>query len=93
MGYPFLGFSVCGAMPAALHSPVYLQLRKLLVEARERAQLTQAEVAERLHRAQSFVSKYELGDRRLDIVEFLTICDCLGVDAAGVIRQLQDGKR
>jgi transcriptional regulator with XRE-family HTH domain len=80
-------------MPAPLNSPVYAQLRALLVQAREDAGLTQAEVAKRLRRVQSFVSKYELGERRLDVVDFIAVCDCLGVDPADVLRQAHRGKR
>ncbi|WP_325376188.1 helix-turn-helix transcriptional regulator [Dokdonella sp.] len=80
-------------MPAPLNSPVYAQLRALLIEAREEAGLTQAEVAKRLRRVQSFVSKYELGERRLDVVDFIAVCDCLGVDPADLLRQVRRSKR
>lgn len=80
-------------MPAPLNSPIYAQLRGLLIEAREQAGLTQVEVAQRLRRVQSFVSKYELGERRLDIVDFLAVCDCLGADPAELLAKVQQGKR
>lgn len=80
-------------MPTPLNSPVYARLRALLIEAREQAGLTQAEVAQRLHRVQSFVSKYELGERRLDVVDFMAVCDCLGIDPADLLRQVRGGKR
>lgn len=80
-------------MPAPLNSPVYARLRALLIEAREEAGLTQAEVAQRLRRVQSFVSKYELGERRLDVVDFIAVCDCLGVDPADLLRQVRRVKR
>ncbi|HUD42498.1 MAG TPA: helix-turn-helix transcriptional regulator [Dokdonella sp.] len=76
-----------------MNSPVYAQLRALLIEAREEAGLTQAEVAKRLRRVQSFVSKYELGERRLDVVDFIAVCDCLGVDPADLLRQVRRSKR
>lgn len=75
-------------MARTLTSPEYQRLRDLLIEARERAGLTQAEVATRLKRAQSFVSKYEQGERRLDVVEFLHVCNCLGIDAAALLGQV-----
>ena len=74
-------------MPAPLNSPTYTRLRALLIEARERANLTQAEVAQRLRRVQSFVSKYEQGERRLDVVDFIAVCECLAVDPADMLRQ------
>lgn len=79
-------------MPTPLNSPIYAQLRALLIEAREEAGLTQAEVAKRLRRVQSFVSKYELGERRLDVVDFIAVCDCLGVDPADLLRLVRRGK-
>ena len=52
-------------------APTYDRLRDLLIEAREAAGLTQADVAKRLARPQSYVSKVEQGERRLDAVEFM----------------------
>jgi transcriptional regulator with XRE-family HTH domain len=59
-----------------------------LVEARGKAGLTQGELAARLDRTQSFVSKYERGERRLDVVEFLEIARAIGLDPFQVIRDL-----
>jgi transcriptional regulator with XRE-family HTH domain len=54
----------------------------MLAIARERQGLTQAELASRLGKPQSFVSKYESGERRLDVMEFVFVCDALGVEAS-----------
>jgi transcriptional regulator with XRE-family HTH domain len=51
-----------------------------LIAARKRARITQAELADRLGRPQSFVAKYEGGERRFDVAEFLSIARELGVD-------------
>lgn len=67
----------------------FLKLQSLLIEARKEAGLTQAGLADRLDRPQSFVSKYERGERRLDIVEFLEVADALGIDAAKLIQELR----
>lgn len=80
-------------MPAPINNAVYTRLRALLVEAREQANLTQAEVARRLKRAQSFVSKYELGERRLDVVDYIAVCDSLGVDPADLLRRVRETVR
>ncbi len=61
----------------------YERLCELLVEARQKAGLTQAQLARRLNRPQSFVSKYERGERRLDVVEFLEVLETLGADVNG----------
>lgn len=43
------------------------------------ARLTQVQLAERLGQPQSFVSKYELGERRLDLIQLRQICEAVGV--------------
>ncbi|HEV2136503.1 MAG TPA: helix-turn-helix domain-containing protein [Terracidiphilus sp.] len=58
----------------------YKQFEQSLVHARQGKNLTQAELAERLGKPQSFVSKYESGERRLDVVEFLEVCGAIGAD-------------
>ncbi len=60
-------------MGKSIHSLEYHKLRERLIAARKKARLTQADVAERLGRPQSFVAKYEGGERRLDVVEFVEI--------------------
>jgi transcriptional regulator with XRE-family HTH domain len=75
-------------MSKSIHTPEHLKLRELLIAARKRAGLTQQEVAERLGRPQSFVAKYEGGERRLDVVEFVQVAAALGADATRIIRTL-----
>jgi transcriptional regulator with XRE-family HTH domain len=67
----------------------YVKFRRLLVEVRQAHQLTQVQVAERLQKPQSFVSKYERGERRLDVVEFLEVARALGVDPSDFLEQLE----
>lgn len=72
-------------MPTSLHSPEYEIFRRLIVKARRDAGLTQVEVAARLQKPQSFVSKFERGERRLDVPEFVEIAEAMGIDAAMLI--------
>jgi transcriptional regulator with XRE-family HTH domain len=58
------------------------------LKARKSAGLTQQEVAKRLRKPQSFVAKYEGGERRVDVVEFVTICRAIGADPAKLIKAL-----
>jgi len=60
----------------------YLRFLDLLVAARKRAGLTQAELATALNRPQSYVSKYERRERRIDVVELLDITDALSAARA-----------
>lgn len=76
-------------MAKSLHTPEYEYFRTLLVTAREKAGLTQSDVSTRLGRPQSFVAKYEGGERRLDVVEFVEVCTGLGVDPHTVLTALQ----
>ena len=66
-----------------------MRLRELLTEARSKAGLTQLDVASRLERPQSFVSKYESGERRLDVVEFLEVCTAVQADPVKLMRQVE----
>lgn len=64
-------------MAQSTHHQQYQVLLKLLREWRTEVGLTQAEVGERLGNTQTFVSKVERGERRLDLVEFVEWCDAL----------------
>lgn len=65
-------------------------LQQVLLLARKKAQLSQVELASRLKRPQSFVSKYERGERRLDVIEFRQVALALGVDPIRLLRQLYE---
>jgi transcriptional regulator with XRE-family HTH domain len=57
----------------------YAELQNLLKNLREEAGLRQIDLAESLGLPQSFISKYESGERRLDIIELENICKALGL--------------
>jgi len=78
-------------MAKSLHTPEYEHFRSLLVAAREKAGLTQAEVSAKLGRPQSFVAKYEGAERRLDVIEFIQVCTALGVDPRSILSKVQAG--
>lgn len=74
----------------------YLAVARLLKEARERSALTQLDVAKQLGVPQSFVSKYESGERRLDLLEVRRICIVLNtglVDLVGKVESLLRGAK
>lgn len=79
-------------MTDSVHTKRYKRLRELLIEARKSKGLSQMALAEELGRVQTFVSKYERGERRLDVVEFLDVASALSVDPHNLLRQLLDGK-
>ena len=78
-------------MPRSLHTPEYGRFRSLLVEARKKAGVSQADLAKALAKPQSFVSKFERGERRLDIVEFKAVADALGLDPIKLLRLFYKG--
>ena len=68
------------------------RLREVLIEARERADLTQAALAKRLGRPQSFVSNYETGQRRVEVAEFILIARALGEEPIEIFRRLTESR-
>lgn len=72
-------------MARGIHDDRYRGLFEALAAARRSAGLAQSELATRLGRRQQFVSKYESGERRLDLVEFVDIARVLGSDVALLI--------
>lgn len=75
-------------MPKSVFSAKYTRFREMLVEARKTKGMTQMDLAVRLGRKQSYVSKFERGERRLDIVEFLEIAELLEIDVLRFVEQL-----
>lgn len=73
-------------MPRSQHSDRYKQLRTRLLEQRKRAGVTQAQLARKLEKPQSFVSKFESGERRLDAIELLDVSRALGTTVSALLR-------
>ena len=65
---------------SALHEAPYRLLLERIRAVRRSADITQEDLALRLGTDQSFISKYERGERRLDVVELRAVCIALGVD-------------
>jgi transcriptional regulator with XRE-family HTH domain len=77
----------------SLRTPDHIHLIELLVAAREKAQLTQQQLADRLGKPQSFIAKYEGGERRIDVIEFLAIARALQTDPARIVREIVSKQR
>ena len=71
----------------AIYTPEYQTFLTELRAAREKAGVTQEELARRLNKSQSFVTKAETGDRRLDIAQLVLICRALGISLPDFIHQ------
>jgi len=77
-----------GAPAKSTFTRRYVRFKALLVSARHSSGLSQADVAAALGRPQSFVSKYERGERRLDVIEFLDVAQALGIDVPTFLSSL-----
>jgi ribosome-binding protein aMBF1 (putative translation factor) len=71
------------------YDDAYKELRESLIRARRDAGWSQEKLAAKLGRAQTFVSKIELGERRLDLIEMLVWGDALRVDVHEIVDRLQ----
>ena len=76
-------------MRKSLFTKQHEALIQRLIAARKAADMTQQALADRISKPQSFVAKYENGDRRLDVVEFLTITEILDADPHKIIKQVK----
>jgi len=79
---------VAARVRKALDERSYAAFTDLLKEERRKAGLTQAMLAKKLRRPQSYVSKYERGDRRLDVIEFLEIARAIKFDPNEILSKL-----
>jgi transcriptional regulator with XRE-family HTH domain len=81
--YPILGYWLQALYYCGVSKTAYTQandvFRELLKEARGVKNLTQTDVAKLLGLPQSYVSKYESGERRLDFPETAKVCEALGI--------------
>ena len=84
-------------MEKSVFTPHYDAFRVRLVELRKAAGLTQRQLAKRVKRPRSFVSRIEQGERRLDVIEFFWVCLACGVDpektTAKLMRELKGMER
>ena len=75
-----------------VHSSDQTAFCALMIATRKSAGLTQQALARRLARPQSFVAKYEGGERRLDVVEFVAVVRAIGGDPVRLLRNFLAGK-
>lgn len=74
-------------MPSSIFTQRHQELIGFIASVRKAAGVTQAELAARLGKPQSFVSKVERGERRLDVIEFCQVAEALGHDPAALLRE------
>lgn len=79
-------------MQKSLISPEYARLIATLVAVRKGTGIRQQALAKKLGRPQSFIAKYEGGERRIDVIEFIAIARALGADPVKLFRDFVAGK-
>jgi transcriptional regulator with XRE-family HTH domain len=75
--------------PKTIHSTEYAKFLELLRQFRERQGLTQEQLAEKLGATQSFISKCERGERRIDALELRAFCLAMGVSLTDFVAELE----
>jgi len=76
-------------MKKSIYSVEQNELLKLLRETRKKAGLSQLELSRRLGRSQSFISKYESGQLRLDLIELCSLCREMGISLSTFVREFE----
>jgi ribosome-binding protein aMBF1 (putative translation factor) len=76
-------------MEKSIHSARYGVFLKVLREARERAGLTQVQLALKIGETQTFVSKCERGERRVDVIELRAFCNAFGLNLRQFVAALE----
>jgi transcriptional regulator with XRE-family HTH domain len=75
-------------MPPSLFTEAYQCLIQSMVAARQSAGMRQLDLAKKLGKPQSFISKMETGERRIDVIEFLVIARAMGTDPLQLISEV-----
>jgi transcriptional regulator with XRE-family HTH domain len=76
-------------MEKSIFTPEQEKLSQLLRQIRLGAGLRQIDLAEKLSQPQSFISKYESGERRLDLLEVRQICQAVGISLLEFVERLE----
>jgi transcriptional regulator with XRE-family HTH domain len=75
-------------------STVKMRRRKVLLDllrqVRLEAGLRQTDIAKKLGKPQSFVSNYESGERRLDLLELQAVCEVVGIKVADFVGRFEE---
>lgn len=75
-------------MSKQLRTARHRKVMAVLTEVRQKADVTQRELARRIGRAHSYVSRIEKGDRRLDVPEMIQWCEVLDADPVAIMRKI-----
>jgi len=76
-------------MAKSIYTKRHQRLCGLLIEARQASVLTQQQVADGLRKPQSYIAKVEGGERRLDVIEFIELCEEIDAEPQSIIKSLR----
>jgi transcriptional regulator with XRE-family HTH domain len=76
-------------MTRSVFTEHYRYFLQLLIQERKNAGLSQQQLANKLNRPQSYISKYECGERRLDVIELLEVSEAIGFNVITLIQKLK----
>ena len=80
------------SLPSSIFTQRHQEFIACIASVRKAAEITQVELAERLGKPQSFVSKVERGERRLDVIEFCELAEALGQDPAKLLKEFHESR-
>lgn len=75
-------------MRSEIYSDEHRKLRELLKRERIAAGIKQADLAAKTNRSQAYISKFEKGDLRLDVVDFVRLCQIIGCDPHAILNEV-----
>jgi len=76
-------------MRKSIYSSYHRELIAMLRDLRQTAGLTQSQLAKKLGRSQSFISKYETGELRLDLLEIRSVCESMGTSLSAFVTEFE----
>jgi len=80
-------------MTKSIFSKRYQCLKKILVDARNKAELSQTQLGNKLGKTQNYISKCEIGERRVDVIELIDIAEALNFDPCDIVTKLKKMKK
>jgi len=85
-------FAVGIDMRDEIHSEQHARLRAVMKRERKNAGLRQSDIAKKTNRSQAYISKFENGDLRLDVIDFVLFCDVIGCNPHDVINEISENR-
>lgn len=75
-------------MRSEIYSKEHTRLRTILRQERKKAGLRQSDLAKRTNRSQAYISKFENGDLRLDVIDFVKFCEVIGCNPSSILKEI-----